>query len=471
MARSDDEREFRLRPSKPHVMRNEGAAWSNAFKLVMHYARSSRKGSNRGAGGKGKARPYHQRCAVRVTYIKNKIRGQWKAHGRYVARESASDEKDAKVAGFSRGDEPIDIAKKLDSWQAANDQQLWKMIVSPEFGARVELRRLTRELIGQMEKDLGTELEWIAVEHHNTEHPHVHVVVRGVRDNGETLRFRREFVRSGIRNIAEDRCTRQLGYRTQLDAAEAEIREVAEKRFTSIDRRLLENAQESDSSVGNHYLTLIQNPAWKDEMPRLAMLQRKGLAVLTGANTWRLRRDFEQILRAMQKTADRQRTLAAHGALMSDERLHIEVLNLRQITSVEGRVLVHGQDEQTGRNYLMLEGTDAKIHFIEYTPEIERARSRGEVKTNAFVRLRKLSVGEREIFDVSDLSDAERMLNNPWQLGEKVQDLRKRGLVPTEDGWGGWLGRYQAALCKTLREVELDPLQTKERHRVLSRGR
>ncbi len=107
-----------------------------------------------------------------------------------------------------------------------------------------------------------------------------------------------------------------------------------------------------------------------------------GLTEPTGPNTWRLRRDFERVLRAMQRTSDRQRTLAAHGVLMSDERLPIEVLDLRQITSVEGRVLVHGQDEQTGRNYLMLEGTDAKVHFIQYAPEMEEARSRGELRVS-----------------------------------------------------------------------------------------
>ena len=83
MARTDDDREFRLRPPKPRIARNEGAAWSNGFKLLMHYARSSRKTGNRAPGGKGKGpRPYHQRCAIRVTYLNNKIRGQWKAHGR-----------------------------------------------------------------------------------------------------------------------------------------------------------------------------------------------------------------------------------------------------------------------------------------------------------------------------------------------------------------------------------------------------
>src|SRR5579871_5983740 len=91
MPRTDDEREFRLRPTKPRAARNEGAAWSNGFKLLMHYARSSRKRRNRAPGGKGKgSRPFLQRCAVQVTYLKNNVRGQWKAHGRYLARESAT---------------------------------------------------------------------------------------------------------------------------------------------------------------------------------------------------------------------------------------------------------------------------------------------------------------------------------------------------------------------------------------------
>ena len=240
MARMD-EREFRLRPIKPRVTRNESAAWSNAFKLIMHYARSSRKHGNRALGGKGKSfRPHYQRCAVRVTYSKNKIRGQWKAHGRYLARESAIFEKDAKGVGFNREGEAVDIARLLENWQAARDRQMWKVILSPEFGDKIDLPRLTRDLIGQMEKDLGTNLEWVAVEHHNTEHPHVHVVIRGRRDSGETLRLSREYVQQGIRGIAADLCTRQLGYRTELDGIEAERCETTEKRFTSIDRRLLE---------------------------------------------------------------------------------------------------------------------------------------------------------------------------------------------------------------------------------------
>lgn len=487
MARVDEEKEFRLRPPKPSIARNEGAAWSHGFKLLMHYARSSRMKGNRAQSGKGKTvRPYRQRCAIRVTYLKNKIRGQWKAHGRYIARESAAIENDAKAVGFSREAEPVDIAEQLESWQAAGDQQMWKIIVSPEFGDKVDLPRLTRELLGKMEKDLGTDLEWAAAEHYNTEHPHVHVVIRGVRDSGETLRLSREYVQQGIRGIAADLCTRQLGYRTELDGAEAERREVTEKRLTSIDRRLLKDAQEFVPELGSQYFTVSRNPAQtgasetarsrtRHDIARLVVLRQMGLAESTGPNTWRLRGDIEQVLRAMQRTADRQKTLAAHGALMSDERLPIEVLDLRQVTSVEGRVLVHGQDEQTGRNYLMLEGTDAKVHFIKYTSEMEQARSRGELRVNSFIRMRRLSA--TAILDVSDFGDAEKLLKNPQHLSETGHGLLKRGFTPTEDGWAGWLGRYQTALRKVTSETEErkigDPTGIRDRRRDRSpdRGR
>jgi len=451
----------------------------------MHYARSSRKAGNRAPGGKGKGpRPYHQRCAIRVTYLKNKVRGQWKAHGRYLARESAAFENDAKPVGFNRETEGVDIARKLQSWQNADDQQCWKLIVSPEFGDRVDLSRLTRELIKQMEKDLGTDFEWVAAEHYNTEHPHVHVVIRGVRDSGEALRLTREYVQQGIRTIAADLCTRQIGYRTELDGVVAERREVSEKRFTSIDRRLLKDAGESSPDVGSQHFTVSRNAAQtglgetarsrtRHDVARLAVLRQMGLAESSGPNTWRLRKDFEQVLRAMQRASDRQRTLAAHGTVMSDERLTIEVLDLRQITCVEGRVLVHGQDEQTGRNNLMLEGTDAKIHFIQYTPEMEEARRKGELRVNSFIRLRRQS--DKAVLDVSDLADAEKLLKNPRHLRDIASDLLKRGVIPSEDGWGGWLGRYQTALRETAAEMEQrktrNQINVRDRQRDRSRNR
>jgi type IV secretory pathway VirD2 relaxase len=450
----------------------------------MHYARTSCTKANRAAtGGKIKSAPaYHQRCAVRVTYLNRRTRGQWKAHGRYLARESAGIE-GARGAGFSRDGEGIDLAGRLHDWQAEGDERLWKLILSPEFGDRIGLTRLTRDLMRCMEEDLGTELEWAAIEHHNTEHPHVHIALRRRRDNGEALHLPRQYIQSRIREIAGDLCTRQLGYRTERDAQEAERREIAEPRVTSLDRRIVAQQINPDDAVA--HFDVVRNPVQtglsaharirtQHEATRLAVLQRMGLAESIGPNTWRVRRDFQQILKAMQEMTDRQRTLAAHGALISDERLPIEVLDPGSMTSVEGRVLVHGQDEGSGPNYLMLEATDARVYFVRYTPEMEEARSCGELRINSFVRLKKLSP-VRPLMDVVDLGDAGRLLRNPLYLGEVARECIKRGVAPTQEGWGGWLGRYQTALSQAVRETlqrrEREMARAQERSRDHSHGR
>jgi hypothetical protein len=455
-----EEKDFRLRPRKPPIprRRDEAGAWATAFKTIVHYARTSRaekRGSRFTNGAATRPRvPRNQRCAIRVTYARNTVRGQWRAHGRYVARETAATEPTA--AGFDAEKHGIDIAAKLESWQVEKDQRLWKMIISPEFGERVDLTRLTRDLMDQVGKNLGLPLEWVAVAHFNTEHPHVHVALRGVSRDRQEIRLARDYVKSGIRSLAEDLCTRQLGHRTDLDATEAERREIREKRFTSLDRVILRNAEELSQDGTQIFKVAIgvrgtseSDVFWNRRqhlISRMAVLEEMGIARSAGPGTWSLRSDLEAVLRAMQRTSDRQRVLAAHGALVSDERLPIEVLDFRRTTSVEGRVLVQGEDEQSGRRYLMLEGVDARIHFIEYTAEIEEARARGKLRTNAFARLRRILIDDEPTVQVEDMGDSEALLSKRSHFESKAQQLLKSGAIPVEDGWGGWLGRYQSAV-------------------------
>jgi type IV secretory pathway VirD2 relaxase len=176
----DKEREFRLRPRKP-AARGERRVYASAYKIIMHHARMIGVRKRRVVGfgtGTTRTRPYSQRCAVRVLYSKNTSKGQWRAHGCYVARESATHDGDPASGGFSTSQEGIDIAIRLEEWQKASEERMWKLIVSPEFGDRVDLKRLTRDLMSEMQTDLATPLEWIAVAHYNTEHPHVHISLR-----------------------------------------------------------------------------------------------------------------------------------------------------------------------------------------------------------------------------------------------------------------------------------------------------
>jgi type IV secretory pathway VirD2 relaxase len=455
----DDDRPIRLRPCKPPVARRERTAWAGAYRLVTHYARGMRKLANSsGAGGGAGSKPHRQRCAVRITYLNNRTRGQWRAHGRYLAREGATAGKSNEV-GFNRDRSGIDVTSELRRWQSSGDPRLWKVILSPEFGDRIDLQRLTRDLVDRMALDLGTDLEWIGVAHHNTEHPHVHIVIRGIRSDRQPIHLRAEYLKHGIREIAQDLCTRQIGYRTAQDATEAERREIGEHRLTSLDRAILRMA-DYDVAAPDGSFIVVRNSGGGHVGARLAVLRRMGLAESKGPNTWNVRRGFDEILRAMQRAADRQKTLAAHGVPISDDRLPIEALDMAGFTAVEGRILVHGQDEHSGRNYLMLEGTDAKVYFIEYTPEMEVLRADGGLRTNSFLRLRKLVAKGQSIVHVQDLGDSEKVLANRVLLGEKSRALLQHRIFPTEDGWGGWLGRYQAALVRAAKAV----VQNRERH-------
>src|SRR5215472_8970631 len=146
MPRRADEKEFRLRPRRPRVPRNrnDSAVWATAFKRILHFARSSRKG----VGGEKALRSfrsnrsYFQRCSVRVSYSRNVTAGQWRAHGRYVERESATYQEGRNDVGFDASGKQVDVAATLAAWQAAGDQRLWKLIISPEFGDRLDLERL-----------------------------------------------------------------------------------------------------------------------------------------------------------------------------------------------------------------------------------------------------------------------------------------------------------------------------------------
>jgi hypothetical protein len=369
----------------------------------------------------------------------------------------------------------------LDQWQRAGDERMWKLIISPEFGERVDLQKLTRELMAQMGCQVRAPLEWVAVSHHNTEHPHVHVALRGVDGTGKTLRLERNFIKNGIRAAAEDLCTRQLGHRTDRDAAEAAAREVREQRYTSLDREI-SRAKNGRDEGGERFQIEVPTGAsgslglrCRYLAERLAFLEKMGLAEDVCPNVWQVRRDFEAVLRAMQQVNDRQRTIAAHGVPVSDPRLPFVMLDLKTLKSVEGRVLVHGEEENgrdAGRGYFLLEGTDARVYYVPYRPEIEDARNQGALRTNSFVRLRKSFVDGKPLLETADFGSAEIILTNRRHLSDAVRTFVDGGILPDQGLWGGWLGRYQAALLTASiapRQHEAGDRKSKQKHTGLGR--
>ncbi len=421
----NEEPPVRLRPRKSKHGRNDNPRkYRGVLRSMLRLMQMSKRGQEtRSRFGEGRAggsarapRTFNQRVAVRVSYSANKNPGQWKAHGTYVARESATQGGRAAAAGFNATDGKLDIATKLDTWQRAGDERLFKIIVSPEFADRLNLQQHARDLMQRMERDLGTQLEWIAAVHRNTEHPHVHIAVRGVDGEGRPLRLPREYIRAGLRGRAEEIATEALGYRTPAHAQEAQRREIVQNRYTSLDR-ILQRANDGSSS----HFEVTANPnddalsesaqiLQKHVAARLMHLQTMGLAEFVVGHKWRVQADFEKVLRTLQQSGDRQKMLAAHGALVSDKRLPLQVTTLRQLQSVAGRVLLHTEDEQTGKRYMLVEGTDGKVHLIYHTEAIEEARKQGKLMVDNFIRIEQRFAKKKPVLRVDDMGDAVALL-------------------------------------------------------------
>src|SRR3546814_1628214 len=101
--------------------------------------------------------------------------------------------------------------------------------------------------MADMAKDLETRLDWIAVDHWNTDNPHIHILVRGVADDGQDLVVDRGYMSEGLRWRAEDLATLELGPRSARDIADALAREIEAERWTSLDRTLERMAAEGRS--------------------------------------------------------------------------------------------------------------------------------------------------------------------------------------------------------------------------------
>lgn len=450
-----EEKPFRLRPRRPRGSTGQSERrWAAGLRGLLRLAQSSahriRRAISFSTGrGFGHVANYQQRCAVRVTYSPNKTAGQWKAHGCYLARETATEKEGQKKAAFDGKQTGIDIARYLDTWQREGDQRFFKLIVSPEFGERMSLETHTRDLMSRMERDLGTTLEWAAVIHYNTDHPHAHIVLRGRDDQGQPLRLPRQFVKSRIREHAQELATKQLGYRTERDAMEAQRREVSQLRFTSLDRILQrENSHGEETFIVHHdssksTLRGIAKAREHHLAARLAKLEQIGLAEGLGGFRWNVRRDFESLLRTLQRSTDRQKMLARHMELLSDPRLPLEFVAFRDLKRIEGRVVGHGQEEAADRPYLLVEATDAKVYLLYQNADIQDARHNGKIRVNSFVTFTKQFANGRPFLQIDDMGDADALLKDIHHF-ENVEP--HVNIAATEQTWGGWLGKYHAAL-------------------------
>ena len=117
-------------------------------------------------------------------------------HLRYIERDGAGrDGEPGRAYGPQTDEADLDAFKE----RADDDRHHFRFIVSPEDGAELDdLRTYTRHLVNRMEADLGTRLDWVAVDHWNTDNPHTHLIVRGRDDTGKDLIIAGDYIAHGF---------------------------------------------------------------------------------------------------------------------------------------------------------------------------------------------------------------------------------------------------------------------------------
>jgi len=247
---------------------------------------------------------------VKASFSRDARKGAWTAHAKYLSRPGAQREI-AKGLGFDSTREQIDMIATVRAWEKS-DELMWRFIVSPEDANRLNLRDHVRELVGAMERDLGTKLEWVAIDHHNTDDAHVHLLVRGVRENGRPLKIDRDYLRSGIRMRSQEITTRELGPRLEPEMLHARERVVRREQWTEIDRALQRKSDASRVVSYDHFQPRSDGARIRaeQEIDRLQFLTGLGLAQRIDERSWQLSENHERELRDRQQSNDVIKTRA-----------------------------------------------------------------------------------------------------------------------------------------------------------------
>lgn len=394
----DDDDVFRPRPGRVRADHQGGKATKSFFSKVRKVARQQGAGVPSGAGrgarsdktggkssrgvqrGRGAAfvrsrslgrgwshrQPGARRVVVKARFVRAAGKGgRAAAHLRYIQRDgTARDGERGQL--YSAREDRADGEAFLD--RGVDDRHQFRFIVAPEDGAELgDLTGFTRDLMSQIEKDLGTRLDWVAVNHFNTGHPHVHVIVNGRDELGEDLVINGDYIAHGVRERASELVTLDLGPVTEIEQQRKLAAEIDQDRFTRLDRALVAEAQEG-------HLDLRHEPGdargLSDRalrLARLGKLKKMGLATEIAPGRWNLSDRLEPTLRDLGQRGDIVKTM--HQALSAEghdrDPMSFQIHDGAPKALIVGRIVdKHLSDELGETLTLIVDGVDGRTHHI-----------------------------------------------------------------------------------------------------------
>ncbi|WP_225767681.1 DUF3363 domain-containing protein [Inquilinus sp. Marseille-Q2685] len=427
--------------------------------------RPGRSGFGRGRLAFSRDRPFApgRRVVVKARVVRHKGRtfrsAPITAHLAYLKREGVTRDGEKARMFDARSDVTDDAAFAA---RCREDRHHFRFIVSPEDAAEMtDLRAFTRDLAGQMERDLGTRLDWIAVGHWNTDNPHVHLLVRGVAEGGSDLVIARDYISRGLRARAEALVTLELGPKPEHAVRLALEREVEAERWTRLDPEIRRMADE-DGFIDLRPVGSGEDAADLRRLMigRLQRLERMGLAAPAGPAQWVVAAEAERTLRELGDRGDIIRTMHHSLAGQRTERaLGDYVIHGAGTTSpVIGRLVDKGlHDELAGTAYAVIDGIDGRVHHLRFPDlgALEHAPPLGGIV--------EIRAGRAELITRSDL-------DIQAQVSARGATWLDRHLVAREPATlseGGFGTEVRAALEMRIERLAEDGLARRQNQRVV----
>lgn len=399
-----DDDSFRVRPGKG---RSRGSGKLRPQSLAAQVRRAAaragfaRHGPTRGSGtgrlGRGRSAALGGRRSAMSRRVVIKARivrhhgARFRAaplarHIAYLERDGVTrDGRDASM--FDARSDQADGHAFAD--RCGDDRHHFRFIVSPEdAGELTDLRAFTRELMDDAARDLGTRLDWVALDHWNTDNPHVHVLLRGVAADGQDLVIDRAYISHGLRDRAEARATLELGPRSAHEIDRSLAREVEAERWTNLDRDIAARTDE------NGIVDLRPQPGAAPGRRELLLtgrartLERLGLATSAGPARWVVKADVEQTLRELGNRGDIIKTMhrAMRDAGHTIQESGLAIHGPHAPEPVVGRLVARGlHDELAGTAYAIVDGVDGRHHHLRFA-DLELT---GDAQPGAIVELRQ----------------------------------------------------------------------------------
>jgi type IV secretory pathway VirD2 relaxase len=315
-----------------------------------------------------------RRVIVKARIVRQGFRGTSavRAHLSYLKRDGVTKD-GAPARMFDTASDDADLRAFAE--RGRDDRHHFRFIVSPEDATEMEdLRAFTRDLVKQIERDLGTRLDWVALDHWNTDNPHIHLIMRGADDRGDTLVMHRDYISHGMRERAAELVTIELGRQSEHEVRRKLAGEVGADRWTRLDATLRREAQRAEGGVLDFRPEVVRPDAAGSEirtllLGRLQKLERMGLARAVGPAQWLLAEEAEPSLRELNIRGDiirtMQRAFSVRGQERSPTDFAISDAPIASEQTVIGRIIEKGlDDELKGSAYLVVDGVDGNAHYL-----------------------------------------------------------------------------------------------------------